>query len=113
MSRRPDVMLAIIVSMIVAMLIVPVPALVLDPLIAINIAASLMVLLVALFAKNALEVSSFPTLLLITTLFRLAINVSTTRLILSKGDAGHMVEAFGKFVVQGDMVVGAVIFLVL
>ncbi|MCK6545017.1 type III secretion system export apparatus subunit SctV [Myxococcota bacterium] len=113
LGRRPDVVLAIMVTMIVGMLIIPIPGLLLDPLIAVNIAASLMVLLVALFAKNALEVSSFPTLLLITTLFRLGLNVSTTRGILAKADAGEMVKAFGEFVVQGDVVVGTVIFLVI
>jgi type III secretion protein V len=112
-SRRPDVILAVMVSAIVAMLIIPLPDLVLDSLIAINIACSLIVLLVALFAAKALDVSSFPTLLLITTLFRLGINVSTTRGILARGEAGEVVTSFGKFVVQGDVVVGMVIFLVI
>ena len=111
-ERRPDVVLAIAVSFLVSMLIIPLPSFMIDGLIAVNIAASLMVLLVALFANKALEVSSFPTLLLITTLFRLGLNISTTRGILARGEAGEMVLAFGEFVVQGDVVVGLVIFLV-
>jgi type III secretion protein V len=111
-GRKPDVLLAVGVAAIVGMLIVPIPGFILDPLIAVNIAVSLTVLMVALFAKTALDVSSFPTLLLITTLFRLALNVSTTRGILSTAEAGEMVKAFGQFVVQGDMVVGGIIFLV-
>ncbi len=113
LGRRPDVLVAIGVSAIVAMLIIPMPGIMLDILIPINIAVSLMVLLVALFAKNALEVSTFPSLLLITTIFRLGLNVSSTRGILSKADAGEMVKAFGEFVVQGDIVIGLVMFLVI
>src|SRR5688572_18033409 len=113
LARRPDVVLALLVSAIVAMLIIPLPLFLIDGLIAVNIAASLIVLLVALFAAKALDVSSFPTLLLITTLFRLGLNVSTTRNILAHADAGEVVTAFGKFVVQGDLVVGMVIFIVI
>ncbi|MCK6550460.1 type III secretion system export apparatus subunit SctV [Myxococcota bacterium] len=113
LGRRPDVVLALGVSFIVAMLIIPLPSVVLDALIAVNLAAALVVLLVALFARRALDVSTFPTLLLVTTLFRLGLNVSTTRGILSKGDGGEVVEAFGHFVLQGDVIVGAVIFLVI
>ncbi len=113
LARRPDIILALMVSAIVAMLIVPLPLFLIDGLIAVNIAISLIVLLVALFAAKALDVSSFPTLLLITTLFRLGLNVSTTRNILSHAEAGEVVTAFGKFVVQGDLVVGMVIFIVI
>ena len=111
-DRRPDVLLAIVVACLVGMMIFPLPLFALDTLISVNIAISITVLLVALFAKNALDVSSFPSLLLLTTLFRLGLNVSTTRSILAKADAGDMVQAFGQFVVQGDVVVGLVIFLV-
>jgi type III secretion protein V len=113
LARRPDVVLALMVSAIVAMLIIPLPLFLIDGLIAVNIAASLIVLLVALFAAKALDVSSFPTLLLITTLFRLGLNVSSTRNILAHADAGEVITAFGKFVVQGDLVVGMVIFIVI
>ncbi|MCC7383661.1 MAG: type III secretion system export apparatus subunit SctV [Deltaproteobacteria bacterium] len=112
-SRHPDVLVAIGISLITAMLIVPVPGLVIDALIPLNIGFSLLILLVAIFAKNALEVTTFPTLLLISTLFRLGINVSTTRGILTKADAGEMVKAFGEFVVRGDVVIGLVMFLVI
>ena len=111
-DRRPDVLLALVVACLVAMMLFPLPLLVLDALISVNIAVSLTVLLVALFAKNALEVSSFPSLLLLTTLFRLGLNVSTTRSILAHAKAGEVVKAFGEFVVQGDVIVGLVIFLV-
>jgi type III secretion protein V len=111
-ERRPDIILALVVAFLVALLIIPMPPVLIDGLIAINIAISLMVLLVALFAKSVLDVTSFPSLLLITTLFRLGLNISVTRGILAHGEAGEMVKAFGHFVVQGDVVVGLVIFLV-
>ncbi len=111
-DRRPDVLLAVLVACLVAMMLFPLPLFALDTLISINIALSVTVLLVSLFARNALEVSSFPSLLLLTTLFRLGLNVSTTRSILAHAKAGDVVDAFGEFVVQGDVVVGLVIFLV-
>jgi type III secretion protein V len=95
------------------MLIVPLPPLALDVLLAANLAAASLILVVALLSPNAIAVSSFPTVLLLTTLFRLGLNVSTTRWILLKGDAGEVVEAFGRFVVRGDLVVGLVIFAVI
>jgi type III secretion protein V len=113
LGRRPDLLLAVVVAAIVGMLIVPLPNLVLDALIAVNIAAALVILMVALFAKNALDFSTFPTLLLLTTVFRLGLNVSTTRGILSQAHAGDVVKSFGTFVLQGDVVVGMVVFLVI
>ena len=112
LEKRPDVFLAVGVAFIVAMLIVGVPHFMLDPLIAMNIAGSLVLLLVALFARSPLQVSTFPSLLLIGTLYRLGLNVSTTRGILARADAGELVDAFGRFVVGGDVVVGLVIFAV-
>ena len=85
----------------------------LDLLITLNISAALVIVVATLYVPRALDFSSFPTLLLLTTLFRLAINVSVTRLILLHGDAGHVVDAFGNFVVGGNVVVGLVIFLIL
>ena len=111
--RRADILLAIGVCMIAGLLIVPLPPGVLDVLLSLSISGSLLLLLTALFARRALDISTFPSLLLITTLFRLALNVSTTRGILTNGDAGDVVKAFGQFVVQGDFVVGTVIFLVI
>ena len=112
-GRNPDVALAAGVIAILGLLIVPVPGFVMDSLIATNIALAAVVLLVTLFSSESLKVSSFPSILLITTLFRLALNVSTTRLILAKGDAGAIVESFGQFVAAGDLVVGLVMFLVI
>ncbi len=112
-GKSPDVVLAICVSALVGLLIVPVPAPLLDVLLALNISIGALILVVSLLAPNALSVSTFPTILLLTTLFRLGLNVSTTRLILTTGHAGDVVTAFGHFVVQGDLIVGLVMFLVL
>ena len=97
----------------ILLLILPVPALILDLLLAVSIALSLLMLLVILYLKTPSEFSGFPTLLLFITLFRLALNVATTRLILLDGYAGHIVEAFGNFVVRGNFVVGLVVFFIL
>jgi type III secretion protein V len=107
------VVLAIVMAMIIGAMIVPLPSWLLDVGLAINLAAAVSLLVAALYAKDALKVASFPTLLLITTLFRLAMNVSSTRLALSEGHAGEIIQAFGEFVVRGDYVVGAVIFAIL
>jgi flagellar biosynthesis protein FlhA len=101
------------VVLIVAMLIIPLPPMLLDFFITLNISAALMIVVATMYVPRALDFSSFPTILLLTTLFRLAINVSVTRLILLEGDAGHVVEAFGNFVVGGNIIVGLVIFLIL
>ena len=108
-----DAVLAGIVIAVVALMIVPLPTWLLDLLIASNIAGSVVILLVSLYVSEALKIASFPTLLLITTLIRLALNVSSTRLILLQADAGEVIRAFGTFVVRGNYVVGAVIFLIL
>ena len=108
-----DAALAFFVIAIVGLMVVPLPTWLLDLLIASNLACSVAVLLVALYVGDALKIAAFPTLLLITTLFRLALNVSSTRLILLQADAGDVIRAFGRFVVRGNYVVGAVIFLIL
>src|SRR6185369_8767218 len=108
-----DGALAFFVIAIVGLMVVPLPTWLLDLLIASNLASSVAVLLVALYVGEALKIAAFPTLLLITTLFRLALNVSSTRLILLQADAGQVIKAFGQFVVRGNYVVGAVIFLIL
>jgi flagellar biosynthesis protein FlhA len=97
----------------VVVMIIPLPPFLLDLAIAANISAALAIVVATLYLPRALDFSAFPSLLLITTLFRLAINVSVTRLILLHGDAGHVVEAFGRFVVGGNVVVGLVVFLIL
>ena len=101
------------VVLIVLMLVIPLPAFVLDLLLVVNISASLLILLVSMYAKRPLDFAIFPALLLIATMFRLALNVSTTRLVLLDGYAGKVVEAFGSFVMGGSLVVGMVIFLIL
>src|SRR5215203_3954146 len=111
--KHTDLLGAAAVVLIVCMLIIPLPPVLIDMFITLNIAAALAILVSTLYMKKALELSSFPSLLLLTTLFRLAINVSVTRLVLLEGDAGHLVEAFGKFVVGGNVVVGLVVFLIL
>ena len=98
---------------IVLMLVVPLPAAVLDLLLGLNITASLLILLVAMQIRRPLDFAVFPSLLLVATLFRLALNVSSTRLVLTDGYAGKVIEAFGHFVIGGSLVVGLVIFVIL
>jgi flagellar biosynthesis protein FlhA len=111
--RHSDLIAALGVVLIVVMLIVPLPPLLLDLFITLNISAALAIVVSTMYLPRALDFSAFPTVLLLSTLFRLAINVSVTRLILLEGDAGDVVKAFGEFVVGGNVVVGLVIFLVL
>jgi len=113
LDRYGDVALAVLVVAIVGMMIVPLPTVLLDILITFNITMAVVILLVALYVQDALKFAAFPTLLLITTLYRLALNVSATRLILLKADPGDVIRAFGEFVVGGNFVVGAVVFLIL
>ena len=108
-----DIVLAALVMAVVGLMIVPLPTWLLDLLIASNLAFSVAVLLVTLYVSDALKIAAFPTLLLLTTLVRLALNVSSTRLILLQADAGDVIRAFGSFVVRGNYVVGGVIFLIL
>ncbi len=112
-NKYSDIVLAGVVVAIVGMMIVPLPTHLLDVLLTFNIAIAVIVLLISLYVPHALQLSVFPTMLLITTLFRLSLTISTTRLILLTGDAGEVIVAFGKFVVRGNFVVGAVIFLIL
>ena len=111
--RIADVTLAALVVLMVGMMIVPLPTWLLDILIASNISIAVLMLLVSLYIQSGLGFTAFPTVLLITTLYRLALNVSSTRLILLQADAGDVIYAFGTFVVRGNYVVGAVVFLIL
>jgi type III secretion protein V len=113
LQRYSDVALAGVVVLIVAMMIIPLPTVILDLLIAVNMSVAVILLLVSIYVSDALKIATFPTILLITTLFRLGLEVSATRLILIKADAGHIIHAFGNFVVAGNLVVGAVIFFIL
>jgi flagellar biosynthesis protein FlhA len=112
-KRNAEVGLAVIVLAIVGLLMVPLPPIMLDLLLATSIGMSLVVLLVALNTTDPLEFSAFPSLLLLLTLFRLALNVCSTRLVLSEGHAGAVIQAFGEFVIGGNYVVGLVLFLIL
>ncbi len=110
---QTDVLLAAGIIVIVGMMIIPLPPALLDLLLTVNIAASVIILLVAVYTDEPLKFSVFPSLLLVTTLFRLALNVSTSRLILLQANAGSVVDSFGHFVVGGNLVVGIVVFLIL
>ncbi|WIY52266.1 flagellar biosynthesis protein FlhA [Devosia sp. YIM 151766] len=118
MLRSGDIALAAGVMGLIVILIVPMPPILVDMLLAISIVFSVMILMTALFIQKPLEFSAFPTVLLIATMLRLGLNLATTRLILSDGhngtaSAGHVIEAFGNFVTRGNFVIGAVIFIIL
>lgn len=110
---KGEIFIVLGIVFVVGLLVLPLPPFLLDLFLALSIGASLLTLLVALYAERKLDFSSFPTVLLILTLYRLALNVSSTRLILGSGEGGRVIEAFGEFVVGGNYVVGAVIFLIL
>lgn len=111
--QQSDVVLALFVVAISAMLLIPLPTFILDLLLVVNISFSLLLLLVGLYMPNALALLAFPSLLLLTTLFRLSLNVASTRLILSQGDAGTVIQAFGTFLIRGEIVVGVIIFAII
>ena len=111
--KNNDIVLARGLVVIVCMMVSPLPAPILDLLLTINISLAVVILLVCLYTQEPLDYSSFPTVLLIATLFRLGLNVSSTRLILLNGEAGNVISSFGEFVVGGNYVVGAVIFCIL
>jgi flagellar biosynthesis protein FlhA len=116
--RSSDIGLAVGIMAIIVVLILPLPAVLLDVLLAVSIVFSVLILMTALFIQTPLEFSSFPTVLLIATMLRLALNLATTRLILSEGHtghsaAGHVIEAFGNFVMRGNFIIGVVVFAIL
>ncbi|HPT33390.1 MAG TPA: FHIPEP family type III secretion protein, partial [Bacillota bacterium] len=108
-----DILAAVAFVIVVAIIIVPVPKEVLDILLTLNITFSLIILLTTLFISDTRHLSIFPSLLLTATLFRLALNISSTRLILTNADAGKVIDAFGKIVVGNNFVVGLVIFVII
>ena len=112
-GSNTDLLLAGLVILILALMIVPIPPFMLDVLISANITFSIVLLMVAMYVTSPLELSAFPGLLLIMTLYRLSLNVASARLILSRGYAGEVIHAFGSFVVQGNYVVGVIIFIIL
>jgi len=113
LNRYSDIVLAFAVTCVIAMMMVPLPTFLLDGLLVTNLAIAVTMLMVSIYIQSPLKLASFPTILLITTMFRLALNVSATRLILLTGNPGSVIHAFGDFVIRGNFVVGVVIFLVL
>ena len=111
--KKTDIGLGLYILAAIVFLIIPLPSWLLDILLAFNMAIALVVLFNAVFAKEAMSMSSFPTILLLTTLFRISLNVSSTKLILGTGDPGNVVRTFGEFVGGGDLVIGAIIFIIL
>ncbi|MCX6151041.1 MAG: flagellar biosynthesis protein FlhA [Ignavibacteriales bacterium] len=111
--KHTDIILAFGVIFILGLMVIPLPAFLLDFFLALNISIAVLILVVSLYIKSPLEISVFPGLLLVLTLFRLALNISSTRLILIDGYAGKVIETFGQFVVSGSYVVGFIIFIIL
>ena len=113
LRKYAEVLIAFAVVGVIAIIILPMPSFLLDLLLTVNLAISMMILILTLFTKSVLEFSIFPSLLLVMTMFRLGLNISSTRLILSKGDAGEVINAFATFVTGNNYVVGAVIFIII
>ena len=111
--KKADLGIALYLLTAIAMLIITIPAALLDVLLAFNITVSFTILFTCMFAKEVLEMSFFPTMLLFTTIFRIALNVSSTKLILGTGDPGNVVATFGEFVGGGDLIIGVIVFIIL
>lgn len=108
-----DISVALAIIAVIVIIIIPIPPWMLDVIISMNIALSMLILLISMYTQNALQFSIFPSLLLLTTLLRLSLNISSTRLILGTGEAGDVIETFGEFVIKGNIFVGLVIFLII
>ena len=113
LARFTDIALVAGIVAIIALMIVPLPTWAIDVLVAVNIAGGVLLLLLAIYVANPLEFSVFPSVLLISTLFRLALSIATTRMILLHGEAGHIIQTFGHMVAGGNLVVGLVVFLII
>ena len=113
LTRFADLILVSLVAVMIGLMIVPLPTFLLDIFLTINITVAVTILMVSIYISSPTQIASFPTLLLITTLYRLSLDISATRLILLKADAGEVIRSFGMFVVSGNFVVGAVIFLII
>ena len=111
--KSGDIAVTIGIIFIILMIIIPIPLFLVDILLSLNISLALLILVISMYNKEALDFSVFPSLLLITTLFRLSLNITTTRYILSEGNAGQVIEAFGNFVMGGNPVVGFVVFIII
>ncbi|WP_431191930.1 type III secretion system export apparatus subunit SctV [Pseudomonas halotolerans] len=112
-AQRSDVIVVAFMLMAIVMMIIPLPTWLVDTLIGLNISLSILILIVAFYIKHSVEFSALPPLILLSTLFRLSLSITTTRLILLDGNAGHIVKAFGDFVIAGQVVVGLVVFLII
>ncbi len=112
-TRHNDITMVCLVVIVIALMILPMPTAIIDALIGMNLTLSFLMLMMSMYVRHALEFSSFPTMLLFTTLFRLGLNIATTRLILLQADAGEIIFIFGEFALGGNFVVGAVVFLIL
>ena len=113
LARYTDIALVAGIVAIIALMIVPLPTWAIDVLVAVNIAGGVLLLLLAIYVANPLEFSVFPSVLLISTLFRLALSIATTRMILLHGEAGHIIQTFGHMVAGGNLIVGLVVFLII
>ena len=113
MTRHNDITMVMLLVVVVALMIVPLPTPLVDTLIGVNMTLSFLMLMMSMYVKTALDFSSFPTMLLFTTLFRVGLNITTTRLILLQADAGEIIFTFGDFALGGNFVVGAVVFVIL
>ena len=112
-SAANDVSMAGFLVGVIALMILPLPTPLIDALLAVNLSISVLLLMTTLFIPTAISLSTFPSLLLFTTLFRLSLNIASTKAILLHADAGHLIESFGQLVVGGNLVVGIVVFLVI
>ncbi len=111
--KRSDLALGALLLSVILFFIIPMPPVLLDMMMALNLALSMVILFTAVFSKEALDMSSFPTILLLMTIFRISLNVSSTRMILLEGKAGNVVDTFGAFVGGGNLVVGVIVFIIL
>jgi type III secretion protein V len=113
LTRFSDLLLVTCLAIVVGLMIVPLPTILLDIFITLNITIAVTILMVSIYVSSGTQIASYPTLLLLTTLYRLSLEIAATRLVLLKADAGEVIKAFGMFVVGGNFVVGAVIFLII
>lgn len=111
--KKSDIVLGLYILAAVIFLIIPIPSQLLDVMLAVNISVALIVMFNSMFAKEALDMSSFPTILLFTTIFRIGLNAASTKLILTTGEPGNVVETFGNFVGGGNLVVGTIVFIII
>ena len=112
-TRHNDIAMVTLLVVVIMLMIIPLPTWLVDTLIGANLTLSFLMLMMAMYVRTPLEFSVFPTMLLFTTLFRVGLNITTTRLILLQADAGEIIQTFGEFALGGNFVVGAVVFLIL